>query len=393
MEKQKLRSNFWKIYTLKAAKSFMLSIPIIVPFLQENGLSIREIFILESLFSAVVIVLEIPTGYFADILGRKTSMIVGLMIATLGWATYSISHGFYGFLSAEILLGIGLSFTSGADSALLYESLLGIGKSEEYKKKEGRNTAIGLIAEGSASILGGFMAIISLRSTYYSQAAITLFAIPLAFTLQEPIREKCEQRKEHIKNMLCLIKFSLYDDKKIQWIIIYSSIASGATLTMFWFSQPYFLKVGLPVFSFGIILAAFLFSCAVFSWRAHWLEKIMGRKISLALLITAPAVGYFLLSLVVHPLGILFIILFYFSRGINTPVVLDYINGLVTSDSRATIISIRNLVSRAFFAVIGPFAGWATDNISLEWALASCGGIFLLLGIIALFFLRKNEVF
>ena len=93
--------------------------PIIVLFFQENGLSMKEILLLQSLFSIGVVLFEIPSGYFSDVVGRKTTIVLGCIFGFLGLLTYSFSYGFIGFLIAELLLGLGTSFISGTDSAII----------------------------------------------------------------------------------------------------------------------------------------------------------------------------------------------------------------------------------------------------------------------------------
>jgi len=108
----------------------MLTMPIIVLFYQENGLSMQNVLTLKAFYSVAVVIMEIPSGYFADIWGRKKTLILGSVLGCLGFVVYGFSSDFYGFLLAELILGVGSSFISGADSALLYDSLL-------QDKKEG----------------------------------------------------------------------------------------------------------------------------------------------------------------------------------------------------------------------------------------------------------------
>jgi len=391
MQKQNLSSNIWKIYLIKAIKSGMFVMPVIVLFFKENGLTMKEILILQSLFSISVIILEVPTGYFADRFSRKTSILIGGVVATLGWGLYSLSYSFAGFLLAEITLGVGLCFISGADSAMLYDTLLESGEAHEYKKVEGRNGSIGMISEGVTSVIGGFLALVSLRFPLYWDVGLAFLVIPAAFMLIEPEKSKKQTNESSLIQMWKLIKFSLSDHKEIKWLIIYSAIVSAATLTAVWFIQIYWVTTGVLIGYFGILWATLLFASAFFSWHAGGIEKFLGRKKSLMALIVLPAVGYFLLSSFMFIWSGIFMLLFYITRGINNPIISDYINGLVSSDVRATILSVKNLVGRVMFSVVGPFAGWINDAISLQMALASSGAIFLLSGMVALLFMRKHK--
>ncbi len=391
MKKENLNSNIWKIYLIRGLKSFLLFIPIIVLFFQKNGLSMKEIFLLQSSFSVAVIILEIPTGYFSDIFGRKKSMIIGSFLATAGFAVYSLSYSFWGFFWAEITLGAGISFLSGADSAMLYDTLLAGKKEFEYKKVEGKAMGVGMFSESIASTIGGFLALISLRFPLYCDIAITSLAIPVSLTLAESKREKLRTTSSSLKKIVKTVKFSILDQKEIKWLIIYSAFVGASTLTMFWLMQPYLLAIEFPLGFFGVMLTICLLTAAFFSWKAHAVERFLGRKKSLILLIFLPALGYILLSSFWFIWSGIFILLFYIVRGINNPVILDYINGLISSDVRATILSIKNLVGRIIFSVIGPIIGWINDVFSLKAALLSSGITFLVLGLISLVFLHKHK--
>ena len=391
MKNRNLSSNIWKIYFIKAVKSGMFSIPIIVLFFKENGLSMQEIFLLQALFSVAVIALEVPTGHFADRFSRKASILIGGIVATIGYVIYSLSYSFWGFLSAEIILGVGLCFVSGADSAMLYDTLLERGEKNEYKKVEGKNGSIGMISEGVTSFIGGFLALVSLRFPLYWDAGLTFMMVPLALLLIEPKRQTIKSTESHIGNMLRLIKFSLNDHKEIKWLIIYSAVVSASTLTMVWFIQVYWVATDVPLKFFGVLWAVLQFASAFFSWYAHGIEKYLGRKKALIALIVFPVVGYFLLGSFMFIWSGIFMLLFYITRGINNPVISDYINGLVSSDERSTILSVKDLVGKLVFSVVGPFAGWANDVISLQVALAISGLIFLISGTIALLFMHKHK--
>ena len=122
--KASIQSNFWKLYAIVGLRWFLLIMPIIVLFFEENGLSLTDSMVLQAVFSIAVIVLEVPSGYYADVIGRRNSLVFGATLAFFGFVTYALAHGFWTFLAAELILGLGASFISGTDSALLYDSLL-----------------------------------------------------------------------------------------------------------------------------------------------------------------------------------------------------------------------------------------------------------------------------
>jgi len=160
---------------------------------------------------------------------------------------------------------------------------------------------------------------------------------------------------------------------------------------MVWFIQPYFQFVKLPLAYFGIAWGILNLSVGIFSLYAHKIESFFGRKKSLISLIFISFIGYMLLGIFNSLWAIGFIILFYFVRGISKPILKDYINKIISSNMRATVLSVQNLFGKLIFSIIGPFIGWITDVYYLQLALLTSGSIFIIFGIISLFFLHKNK--
>ena len=94
--KKKLESNIWKMYVITALNWFLIIMPTIVLFFQENGLSLREVLILQSVFSIGMIIFEIPSGYFSDVLGRKNSLVIGCFLSAVGLGIFGFSFTFWG---------------------------------------------------------------------------------------------------------------------------------------------------------------------------------------------------------------------------------------------------------------------------------------------------------
>ncbi len=387
----RVQSNIWKIGVIKALRWFMLMMPTIVLFFQENGLSMKEVLLLQSLFSVAVIIFEIPSGYFSDVVGRKATIVLACILSFLGFSIYTISYGFTGFLIAELVLGLGSSFLSGTDSAILYDSLLQANRDGEYKKYEGRLSAVGNFSEALASFAGGLLAVISLRTPIYAEAIVVFFSIPLALTLVEPARKAYKNTEGSIREIAKIVTYCLHQHSELKWLMVYSAIVGASTLTMAWFVQPYFLTVGLPLAYFGIAWGLLNISTGMFSLYAHKIEMTLGRTRSLVMLIFLSFLGSLLLALFQSLWAMVFLLLFYFVRGVNNPIIQDYVNRLITSDMRATVLSVKNLVGRILFAIIGPFIGWITDVYSLQVALITSGSMFLGLGVISLLFLRKYK--
>lgn len=384
--------NIARLYIIKCAKWFMLVMPIIVLFYQDNGLNLQEIFLLKAVYSVSIVLFEIPSGYFSDVWGRKKTLLLGTILGAAGYFTYSLSHHFIAFLLAEILLGIGQSFISGSDSAMLYDSLYAEKKSDQYLKLEGRVTSIGNFAEALAGILGGLLAAYSIRYPFYGQTLVAFLGVPAALTLIEPPTEKTGI-KPGLRDILSVVHDALFQNRALRRAILLSSLIGTATLTMAWFAQPYLIETNLPVSWFGIIWTTLNLVAGVTSIYAHRIEKKFGQIQTVLIILLFISGIYILLSQIVSLWAISLLLIFYLVRGVATPVLKNYINRLTTSANRATVLSVRSFVIRILFAIIGPLLGWSSDRLSLGPALLIAGLIFLLSGLIIIFPLiaKKNK--
>ena len=243
--------------------------PIVVLFFRENGLSLEEVFFVHAWYSACVILFEVHSGYFADRLGRRRPLLIGSVFVSLGFGEYAFSYALYDFLAAEFLIAVGAGFSSGSDSALLYDSLIQLNRQEEYKKIAGPWASMSNFSEGIAGILGGFLALVSLRTPVIWQAWVMVLMIPRAWSLVEPKRELLEKSESSFKAILKIVHYSLHGHKEVKWLILYSSMVGTSTLTIVWFVQPFLELVDVPLAWFGISWAVLQFTVGVFAILAH----------------------------------------------------------------------------------------------------------------------------
>jgi len=384
-----LPKNTLQLYLIKIAKWFNLVMPIVVLFYQENGLTMSQIFILKSIYSIAMVATELPSGYMADVWGCRKTLLFGAILGTLGIVIYSVSFGFASFVVAEIVLGIGFSFVSGADSALLYDSLKAEDRENEYIKYEGRITSGGNFAEALAGVAGGLLATISLRTPYFFQIFVAASAIPAAFFLKEP-QHILERTRLKLNEILSVVKLT-YQQPEMRSAILVSSLTGAATLTYAWFVQPYFQKAGVPVSVFGVLWTMLNLSAGVFSMFSYRVERSLGKKNTLLLIVVLISLGFILTSLEISLAGIAILFGFYMVRGIATPVLKDYINQYTDSKVRATILSVRNFEIRIIFAAVGPALGYLTDTFNLNTALMVTGIIYFIAAMLSIWpILRKQ---
>lgn len=376
------RKNIIALYLIKVSKWFTLVMPIIVLFYKECGLDLADIFILKSVYSIAMVSLEIPTGYLADVWGRRNCLISGCILCFFGFTNYSLADTFVAFFISEILLGFGQSLVSGADSALLYDTMIHYRKEESYLKYEGRVTMIGNFSEAFAGIFSGLLATYSLRLPFYVQSGIAFIGIPAAFMLTE---HAAKTRIENsFANIVKIIKYSLFTNKELCYNIMFSGVIGAATLTMAWFVQPLLIELDTPTSWFGIIWTILNLTVGISALYSDRLDQKLGSNRMYAFILFFIIGGYVAVSFNISYTGLVFLFFFYIVRGFATPILKGYINQITFSEMRATVLSIRNFVIRLMFAAMAPLVGWLHDLYSLSVALQATAVIIFIPGLLFL---------
>ncbi len=342
--------------------------PVVVLFIQSNGLDLRGVMLVNAVYAVTVAVFEIPSGYFSDRLGRKNAIIIGTTLILGQFIAYSFATNFLGFAIGAFLGGIGVSFISGTDAALLYDTLVAVGKEKAYVKWEGRSYAVGTFAEAVAAILGGWLAAYcGLRFTIYAQVGVSLMGVIVATTLVEPSTHRVLDKKESWALLKVILRETFRENKKLLFYLFLSAVVGLACLLLAWFVQPYFTYHDLRENYMGYLWALLNGIVAVFSANAYLLQRSWKDKQLVIALLSLLVVGYLVLGFCgdYWTLGIGVLCVMYAARGIAVPVFANLINKEITADRRATVLSIKGFGIRLIFAILAPILGWVADVFSI----------------------------
>ena len=373
---EKMRRNVRLLAWLKFGHMFMLAMAVIVPYWNDLGLDQQAIYQLQTVFLLTVVVFEVPSGYFADRFGRRTSLIWGHAMWALGWSGYVFADTWFEFAIAEVVLGLGVGFTSGADGSLRYDSLLFMGDEERNLRESSRAVSWGSLGEGVAGLIGAALALISLRSPIIAQAIVSVAMTPIVLALTEAPYEKRSQVHTPWREIWHITKFTLHDNRALKWLVMYAASLSTMTYTAVWLMQPYYLEVGVGIAWFGALWFIKHLALAFFSHRAEAIRDRFGLR---SLLIWLPIVGvatYLIIgasyTIWVLPIWIGFELL----RGVQVPVMIDQMHQQTTSHIRATVMSVNGLVLRSFFAVFALLMGWVSGTWGIQATLLASAGIY-----------------
>jgi MFS family permease len=383
-----IRTNLWKIYAYKLLSEFWVIVPILIPYYQSNNLSKTQIFTIQAAYALSILIMEIPSGYLADIIGRRKTLILGAFFMPLGIGVYVFTHSFVSFLIAEFIIAIGNSMRSGCDSALVYDTLIQLREESEYKKFEGRSFYYARLGTSISSILGGLLALLSLKMPFYANMATSALMLPIALLLIEPQRKKLESTSP-LKDILKISRYC-FTNPKLRLLMLFMALIQSTGITGIWAYFLYYESIGIGIGYFGVIFAAFQLFSAFGSRLAHILEVKIGQRASFfILLLIAPS--FIFIGLFKTPLLIPMIFLNAFLLGSAFPLLLDNMNRLIESDVRATALSVANMTGSLSFAIISPIFGKLVDALSLSDAFMIMGIFFMVYGSFCAVKIVKNS--
>jgi len=336
-----------------------------------RGLSGAEYGALQSLYYLVVVLTEVPSGVVADRLGRRTTLLCGALVNAAGCFVFAVARGFFPFAVGEVLFALGTAMISGADSAMLYDSLATERRQSEYPRAEGAGqatwlavTALGLPLADLLLVRDGDPVL-----AYWCTGALSLLGAACAFGMREPPVQRRLSTSE-------ITVGAIRDVARVPGILRLLAYSVGvfallrAAIVMFF--NPALKAAGLPVHHFGTVLAVVNVVGAATAWKAHRLLARFGERACMVALPAGMLVMYALLLPFRTPPAAALFCLQGAAFGIYPLLTRSVLNRLVpASERRATTLSIESLTCRLAFVPIALLAGWALDAWGLDAAIAA----------------------
>lgn len=361
MEKNKLERNIIIYYMFQLLREPLFWGPILITYIQRTShIGLPGIFFMESVAMVSIFLLEIPMGAVADLLGRRRAIFIGTCFLVVEEILFATSYNPpMAWLANNVMWVIGYSLISGADSSMLYDTLLALGRESEFKRIQGRSAGYRLALIAVCSIFTGYMAEHYLRLPAILGVATILVSCVTTFLFIDPpvlIRHAFSW-----KNHLGLMKISILfvaNHKRIKWIIGFMAFIGVVSKLWFFTYNPYFELVGLPLRDFGWIFFALGVVAAVSSYSADWLAKKwgdVGSIVTMMLLIAVP-----ILVMGIYPCQgmALLVIIQNVVRGYMGPFMDHFLHEHLDSSNRATAMSVKSaVVSLAGFVGLGIFGG------------------------------------
>lgn len=375
-ERRAYEANIRRAFLYEGFTHFQLWVPIWVVYLQvERGLSLAQIAILDAPFFLTQVLMEVPTGGFADRFGRRASLMVGSVMFSLAVLVFGMAETFWLILASYLLWGVATTFQSGADSALLYDSLKLAGREHDYARLQGAIFAIFPAASLVAGLIGAPLAeATSLPTPILVSAAIAGGGFFVALTMKEP--PQASARLGYIANIRQGLTIAI-GRPTVRYALLFGPLLGVSLMTVTIFTQPYLVGHGASIGSLGLFVVPMRVAAVLGSLLAYRIAQRLGEWPLFAAAPFIAALAFLGLagwdSLYAFPL---FAVLT-FTSSLRNPVLVRYINDRIPSGQRATILSLRQLILGVLLAGIEPLVGVIAHEASLRLAFAFLAGLAL----------------
>jgi len=343
-------------------------------FLLDAGLSNFEAFAANAFFTAGMVVFEVPTGVVADTVGRRASYLLGTLTLSASTLLYvllwQLSAPFWQWALASVLLGLGFTFFSGAVEAWLVDALTATGYTGQMETVFGRGQVVTGVAMLTGSVAGGFVAQqVNLGAPFVLRAAILLVMFAVAWRLMHDVGFTPNKGSRPLTEMRRIASASIeygWRAPAVKWVMVQALFTGGVSFYVFYALQPFLLELyGDPeAYQIAGIVAAIVAGAQIIGgFAAPLVRRLFHRRTSaliVAISLTAAVLAvigivenfWFVLGMIVI-WGLLF--------AAATPIRQTYLNGLIPSEQRATVLSFDSMIGSTGGIVTQPALGRAAD--------------------------------
>lgn len=390
--KMKYKKNILLDHFHTFFRSFNVTQAMWLIFLFNRGFSIFEIALFEGIFHVTSLLFEIPTGAIADMFGRKVSRIIGI-ISFFVYIAIIIGADTFGLVALGfVFCALSYVFESGAAEAIVYDTLIEMEQKDRFMKFMGTKEVVFQVSGFIAMLVGGTIALISYEMNFFVTAGFYFIALVMILMMKEvPNHEQVTLSiKEQIKKQFVVSFKTVFQNKRLFLLILVGAMMTAPTTTVFFFYQNYFDGNGVPIYLITIYIGLHSGASAIGGVFASRLEKAFGERKILYIVPLIISLSFWLI--LIPQITLVPFIILGVMDSIFYIVLVDYMNRMVSSSVRATVLSVFGMMFSVVMIVIFTAVGLIIDQIGFETGFFVLAVIVTVFYGILLFILQNNHL-
>ena len=331
----------------------------------QRELSAAEAILLYAVYDVTMTILEVPSGYFSDKIGRRITLVLSAALAAFGAGLQFFGGDFLIFALGNMLLGASGAFLSGTNSALLYESLAAEGREEEVEDQELRAFRFTFAGLAISALIGGLMALVDFRVAY----AVTTLSFVIALVIALRFVNPPSRRQEG--NQVGDLQALMTEIRKpaLLWLFGFAILTYGYSHLPFIFGQPFILDVLTPLglaAEAPLVAGGVVTTMMVLSLLASLAVGPVRRNLGVGTILVAAFALQVAISAAMAVSGSVLVIAILLLRMVPNAFIsaltMARVQILVGDQMRATYVSIQSLVSRLVFSATLAIAAGGTPD-------------------------------
>ena len=343
-------------------------------FFIQNGLSLLQIGLLESIFHGTSLLCEIPSGMLADRFSYKTNLYLARLSSIGSSILILFGQGnFWIYAIAMMVNAWSYNFDSGTSTAFLFDSAVEAGQKDRYLQISSFLSGVAEVTRTLGTVVAGFFIHGALAWTYYIAIGLSLLSILLIFLMKEPESKSDERSHLTLKRILEVVKQE-WQDKPVlfYWMLTYQLVGTIMCMFYFYYQQKisdlasWQVSLIMLIGSGFNLLAVYLASQIGKKWNSNQVFPILVALTGLTLLLVGLKTPFAYLSVYLLTNAL---------YAVYQPIYYNDLQAYLPSSVRATMLSINSMMFSLSMIVIFPLIGWLIDT---------CGfvAVFLVLGLI-----------
>ena len=359
------------------AAGFDFYVPVSAFFLESRGLSLTDIFMLESILVASILVAEIPAGVIGDRFDRRRLVCAGFVFNAIAEILFAAGTNFSIYALSFVMSGLSIAMLTGVQDAYIYDSL-GDDADAKAVGAWGHLSALMLTAGVTGSVVGSALGSVDISLPALLSAAMAVVAaVCVAFLPQQNSKTHDKHPETSWVSLKIGVKL-LFTSPLLLYVAVGSSASFALFNAVYTLNQPLFAAQDVPIAAWGVIAGAGQLLAAGYNYAAGRIEKRVGRKTALLLAMGYGAAGFCLMA-VPHVLavvsGFLLVVVGIHARG---PITSAVTNKLIPAHRRATVLNVASSVGSLVGIVVNPLVGLGAEA-STRLTVLAIGGVLLAL--------------